>query len=99
MQINKDLYSETAAYLAACIKNIPDTAIILGSGLGSLADEIEDARAIPYRQIPNFMASTATGHKGNLIHGRLTGNKESVGFKCGWWYKYIFQDWGFDDNS
>ena len=49
MQINKDLYSETAAYLAACIKNIPDTAIILGSGLGSLADEIEDARAIPYR--------------------------------------------------
>lgn len=74
MQINKDLYSETAAYLAACIKNIPDTAIFLGSGLGSLADEIEDARAIPYRQIPNFMASTATGHKGNLIHGRL-GNK------------------------
>lgn len=73
MQLKTDLYAETAAYLAACLPNVPDTAIILGSGLGSLAEEIEDAAVFPYRQIPNFMNSTATGHKGNLIYGKLGG--------------------------
>ena len=52
---------------------MPETAIILGSGLGSLAEEIEQATVIPYRQIPHFVNSTATGHKGNLIHGYLAG--------------------------
>lgn len=73
----KDLYSETAAYLAACISGNPETAIILGSGLGSLAEQIEDATVIPYHEIPNFMKSTATGHKGNFICGRL-GDKQVV---------------------
>ncbi len=69
----KEFYSETAAYLAACLPQVPETAIILGSGLGSLADEIEEATVIPYRQIPHFVSSTAAGHKGNLIHGKLGG--------------------------
>lgn len=69
----KEFYTETAAYLAACLPCRPETAIILGSGLGSLAEEIEEAKVIPYRQIPHFVNSTATGHKGNLIHGKLGG--------------------------
>lgn len=69
----KEFYTETAAFLAACLPCVPETAIILGSGLGSLAEEIEQATVIPYRQIPHFVNSTATGHKGNLIHGYLAG--------------------------
>lgn len=75
MKEMKDLYSETAAYLAACISGAPQTAIILGSGLGSLAEQIEDPTIIPYHEIPNFMKSTATGHKGNFICGRLGGKQ------------------------
>lgn len=45
----------------------------MGSGLDGLADRITDAVVIPYAEIPNFVRSTATGHKGNLISGRLGG--------------------------
>ena len=64
-------YRETADFLAKQIGETPETAIILGSGLGALADRITDATVIPYRLIPNFVHSTATGHKGNLICGNL----------------------------
>ena len=53
----------------------PDAAIILGSGLGKLADKIEDKTVIPYRDIPEFPVSTAVGHKGNFIFGTLGGKK------------------------
>ena len=49
--------------------------IILGSGLGALADKIEDPFIIPYSEIPNFPVSTAVGHKGNLIFGKLGGKE------------------------
>lgn len=75
MKEAKDLYAETAAYLAACINGNPETAIILGSGLGSLAERIESPTIIPYHEIPNFVKSTATGHKGNFICGKL-GDKQ-----------------------
>jgi purine-nucleoside phosphorylase len=68
-----DKYQEAAAYLAGRIKGNPQTAVILGSGLGVLADQIAEAVVIPYREIPHFAHSTATGHKGNLICGRLGG--------------------------
>ncbi|MBP5228790.1 MAG: purine-nucleoside phosphorylase [Bacteroidales bacterium] len=51
----------------------PVAGIILGSGLGSLAEKILDAVIIPYKDIPNFPVSTAVGHKGNLIIGKLGG--------------------------
>lgn len=51
----------------------PTTAIILGTGLGKLADEIEITQAIPYSEIPNFPVSTVEGHSGKLILGRLGG--------------------------
>jgi purine-nucleoside phosphorylase len=66
-------YQEAAAYLRSRISEIPETAVILGSGLGALADRVEDAVVIPYRDIPHFMYSTAAGHKGNLIFGTLGG--------------------------
>ena len=68
-------YQETATFLASQIGETPETAIILGSGLGALADRITDATVIPYHWIPHFVHSTATGHKGNLIVGDLAGKK------------------------
>ena len=53
----------------------PVVGIVLGSGLGKLADEIENPLVISYRDIPGFPASTAIGHKGNYIVGDLGGKK------------------------
>jgi len=66
-------YLEAADYILKKIDRKPETAIILGSGLGGLADRIEQPAVIPYSDIPHFMSSTATGHKGNLIFGALGG--------------------------
>ena len=66
---------ETAAYLKNKMKAQPETAIILGTGLGSLAHEITDKYEINYTEIPNFPISTVEGHKGKLIFGKL-GNKD-----------------------
>ncbi len=51
----------------------PDVGIVLGSGLGSLAEGITDAVTVPYRDIPGFPVSTAIGHKGNFLCGKLGG--------------------------
>lgn len=64
---------ETAAYIKAQMTTSPETAIILGTGLGSLATEITDKREIPYNEIPNFPVSTVEGHSGKLIFGKLGG--------------------------
>jgi purine-nucleoside phosphorylase len=52
---------------------VPETGIILGSGLSGLADAIDVAFAIPYREIPEFPVSTVEGHPGKLIFGTLAG--------------------------
>ena len=65
---------ETAAYLAAKVKVMPKTAIILGTGLGELVNHIDVEISIPYNEIPNFPVSTVEGHSGKLIFGKL-GNK------------------------
>ncbi len=46
-------------------------AIVLGSGLGGFAEEFEDAVSIPYREIPGFVSSTAQGHVGSLVIGKV----------------------------
>ena len=51
----------------------PRVAIVLGSGLGFLGDEVEDAVRIPYRDIPGFPETGVAGHKGELVAGRLEG--------------------------
>lgn len=73
--IRTEQYQEAATYLASRITGHPETAIILGSGLGSLAEQIEEPITIPYSDIPHFMKSTATGHKGNFICGKLGGRQ------------------------
>ena len=66
---------EAAEYLKGRIGNVvPDVLIILGSGLGTLADAIQADQVIPYTEIPNFPRSTAIGHKGNFIFGKLAGH-------------------------
>jgi purine-nucleoside phosphorylase len=54
---------------------VPETGIILGSGLGALANEIEEQLVIPYEQIPHFPQSTVKGHSGQLIFGKMGGRK------------------------
>ena len=51
----------------------PFAGIVLGSGLGKLADSIENPVVVPYKDIPHFPTSTAVGHKGNFIAGMLGG--------------------------
>ena len=67
------VYQESADYILERIPERPQVAIILGSGLGKLADAITNQVVIPYQNIPNFLMSTAPGHQGNLIWGRLGG--------------------------
>ena len=55
----------------------PQIGIVLGSGLGALADRIEGAEALPYSDIPGFPVSTAPGHKGRFVFGTI-GDKEVV---------------------
>lgn len=67
-----ELIQETAAFLKGKIMHTnPETAIILGTGLGSLANEITDKYEISYKDIPHFPLSTVEGHSGKLIFGKL----------------------------
>jgi purine-nucleoside phosphorylase len=65
-----------AALLAAVRERtslVPEVGIVLGSGLGGLADDLEDAVAIPFAELPGWPAATAPGHAGRLLLGRLGG--------------------------
>ena len=64
---------ETASFIKAKMHTVPETAVILGSGLGKLVDELTDTYVIDYKEIPNFPVSTVEGHSGRLIFGRLGG--------------------------
>lgn len=65
---------EAAAYVESRLEGRkPLVGIVLGSGLGKLADQIQDPIVISYRDIPGFPVSTAIGHKGNYIVGQLGG--------------------------
>ena len=75
--INKEfeLSLETAQFLQKQVDYTPEYAIVLGSGLGSLSEDIEIDTEIAYKNIPNFPVSTVKGHKGSLIFGSLNGKK------------------------
>ncbi|HBF88617.1 MAG TPA: purine-nucleoside phosphorylase [Bacteroidales bacterium] len=66
-------FKSTATFLKERIKNEPEIGIILGSGLGGLANKLEDAIAFEYKNIPNFPVSTVEGHSGKLVFGKLGG--------------------------
>ncbi len=62
---------EAASFIREKIKDAPETAIILGTGLGKIVDHLEVDCAIDYKEIPHFPVSTVEGHAGKLISGKL----------------------------
>ena len=73
-QLSEMLQETIQFILEKGVKEI-DFGLILGSGLGELAEEIEEAIVIPYDQIPFFPTSTVVGHAGQLVYGTLSGKK------------------------
>lgn len=66
-------YNITAQWLKDKLPSIPEVGIILGTGLGQLAEMLTDKMTIPYSEIPGFVKSTSPSHAGNLLFGFLTG--------------------------
>lgn len=67
--------NEAVHFIQSKYKTVPEVGIVLGSGLGSFADEIEPEFEIAYADIPHFPVSTVEGHSGKLIFGNLSGKK------------------------
>ncbi|MBA4535085.1 purine-nucleoside phosphorylase [Brevibacillus halotolerans] len=66
---------EAKAFIEEKLTEKPTIGLVLGSGLGVLADEIEETTVIPYNEIPHFTKSTVVGHKGQLVIGKLKGKQ------------------------
>src|SRR5215213_5133652 len=66
-------YHETAAFIRQAIPTIPQVGIVLGSGLGGLADAVENPVYLPYETLPHWPVSTVHGHSGRLVIGMLEG--------------------------
>ena len=62
---------EAASYIRKKIPECPDTAIILGTGLGKIVNHLQVEQLVDYESIPHFPVSTVEGHEGNLISGLL----------------------------
>ncbi|SDJ66297.1 purine-nucleoside phosphorylase [Sediminibacillus albus] len=73
--MNSKQIQESAAFIQSKLQAEPEIGLILGSGLGVLADEIENPVAISYKDIPHFPESTVSGHKGQLVAGQLEGKQ------------------------
>lgn len=73
MQDINERIQQATNYLKEKVAQKPDFALILGSGLGELAEKAENAQVVSYKDIPGFPVSTAPGHKGNLVFGTLGG--------------------------
>ncbi len=85
--------TETAAWLTERASSSPKIAMILGSGLGAMADTFEDATAISYDQIPNFPTSTVEGHAGQLVFGKL-GGQDVVAMQGRF---HFYEGWSLDE--
>src|SRR5437879_7043882 len=68
-----DQVMEAVSFVRARADARPELALILGSGLGGLATELNDVVSIPYAEIPHFARSTVAGHGGRLLLGTLEG--------------------------
>lgn len=89
------------------VKRSPKIAIVLGSGLGKLADEVAGPTRVPYAQIPGFATSTVVGHAGELVVGTLSGKEVAVLKGRFHWYEgydmdavtfpiRVFKAWGIE---
>jgi len=70
-----DRVEEAATAVRARCAGLPDTAIVLGSGLGDFADTLRDAIATPYGDLPHWPASKVVGHAGRLVIGNVAGQR------------------------
>src|SRR5687768_13346038 len=68
-----DQAAEAAAFIQSKYAKPVKTAVVLGSGLGAFADELENSVTIPYKDIPNFATATVVGHAGQLVLGEIDG--------------------------
>jgi purine-nucleoside phosphorylase len=68
-------FEETVKFLKKEYKHEPQVGIVLGSGLGNFAAQIEVEKEVPYEDIPHFPVSTVVGHSGKLIFGKLSGKR------------------------
>lgn len=68
-----DIIKETASFIRKEVGEMPEIAIILGTGLGDLVNHIQIRKELDYKNIPNFPVSTVEGHSGKLIFGELGG--------------------------
>ncbi len=68
-----DRIEKTADFLRKRIRHKPKLAIVLGSGLGAVADRVSDAASIAFQEIEGFPRSTVVGHSGRLVAGTLAG--------------------------
>lgn len=71
--MDKSIIQKSAQFLQSKFQQTPEIGLILGSGLGVLADEIVNPTKIPYNEIPEFPVSTVEGHAGQLVFGTLQG--------------------------
>ncbi len=72
-------YEESAQFIKGKLNGfVPQTLMILGSGLGFLGDQVENPTFIPYGDIPHFRTSTAPGHAGRFVFGTLSGKNVMV---------------------
>lgn len=69
---------EAAEFIRSKFDRPVETIIVLGSGLGAFADELQDAVRIPYEEIPHFARSTVEGHAGQLVLGNIDGREVAV---------------------
>lgn len=74
MDLTKKI-KESAEFILSKSKYKPQIGLILGSGLGAIADQIEDAEYYSYNEIPNFPVSTVEGHAGRLVIGKFQGKE------------------------
>jgi len=74
LELEKQINS-TVEYIRSQTDIVPKIAVVLGTGLGALADHVEDKLSIPYEDIPHFPTSTLEAHAGNLVLGTIAGKK------------------------
>jgi purine-nucleoside phosphorylase len=73
--MNFETVYATANWMRDRVAQAPDVAIVLGSGLGDFASELENGTAMPYAQIPSWPATAVVGHAGTLTVGQLKGRR------------------------
>jgi len=87
---------KAAGYLLTRFDKIPETVIVLGSGLGGFADALENKKTVGYSEIPGFLASTAPGHAGKMIYGDISGKSVlCMSGRFHFYEGYSMQDIGF----